>query len=559
MAEGERFEHGSVLGGKTRADWVSSQWKSTANYLLHDPEKAKTSERVAWTHTLNLANDHVRSAVNEMLWTYRAADQLKRLAGGAIGGRELKNPVKHFSLSWAPSDAPTREQTIDAAQHFLRHLGWQEHQAVLVAHRDKNFSHVHVMLNVVNPSDGRALNTAYERARASDWAFQFERNHQQIYCRERLKPLGRRAPSPTRAAWMKWKSSEKEYAAGEQVRVRRAWTAFPPEDRPRYQSAEWWRLKRQQRHARMAYMAEGKAVFKRQRNEVFSEVRDQFRGDWRRYYAAQRQGCGTSHLAEMKADILARQNAVLDQRRDAVCKTLREVRDRDYRLLLDRQKDQRACLSAGLEVAPVLRYAVEIGNVRKFPEKWPAAREKSGQAAAGGQFPRAKQEVCTTRTAARVPRYNCNKRLQVSAGRAHAPARSLNELRGLAQTSLMIGQRECSPRPARNRRRFHHQGSLRLSFVQERGLLLASYAAKIAAAYLTARRNELPAIIAAIRSEQDAALKALNFKMALAVARRRAEINGGRGKSANSPTSSKRPRIRKIRAFVARACRYREP
>src|SRR5208282_5388352 len=29
MAEGERFEHGSVLGGHTRATRVSSQWKST--------------------------------------------------------------------------------------------------------------------------------------------------------------------------------------------------------------------------------------------------------------------------------------------------------------------------------------------------------------------------------------------------------------------------------------------------------------------------------------------------------------------------------------------------
>ena len=534
-------------------------FQSVANYLLHDPDRAKTSERVVWTHTLNLANDHVRSAVNEMFWTYRAADQLKRVAGVAIGGRELKNPVKHFSLSWAPSDAPTREQMIEAAQHFLRHLGWQEHQAVLVAHRDKNFSHVHVMLNVVNPKDGRALNTAYERRRASGWAFQYERDHRQIHCRERLKPLGQRCPSPTRATWMKWKSPEKEYAVGEQFRVNRARATFPPEDRPRHQSAEWWRLKRQQRHARMVFMAEGKAVFKRLRNEVFSEVRDQFRGDWRRYYAARRQGSDTSGLAEMKADILTRQNAVLDQRRDAVCKALREVRDRDYRLLLDRQKDQRACLSGGSAVAPVPRQAVEIGNVRKFPEKWPDSREKSGQPAAGEQFSRAKQEVCTTRTAAGVPRHNSNQRLRVSAGRAHPPARSLNELRGLARTSLMIGQRECSPRPARNRRRFHHQGSLRLSFVQERGILLASYAAKIATAYLTARCNELPAIIAAIRSEQEAALKALNFRMALAVARRRAEVIGGGGKSANSPTSPKRPRKRKFRAFVAPACRYREP
>ncbi|WP_051465624.1 hypothetical protein [Methylosinus sp. LW3] len=36
--EGERVEHGSVLGGKTRAAWVSSQWKSTDiyDYALED-------------------------------------------------------------------------------------------------------------------------------------------------------------------------------------------------------------------------------------------------------------------------------------------------------------------------------------------------------------------------------------------------------------------------------------------------------------------------------------------------------------------------------------------
>ena len=33
MAEGQRFEHGSVLGGKAGAAWVSSQWKSTDGLL----------------------------------------------------------------------------------------------------------------------------------------------------------------------------------------------------------------------------------------------------------------------------------------------------------------------------------------------------------------------------------------------------------------------------------------------------------------------------------------------------------------------------------------------
>src|ERR1700733_14362961 len=32
-AKGVRFQHGSVLGGKTRAAWVSSQWKSTGSHI----------------------------------------------------------------------------------------------------------------------------------------------------------------------------------------------------------------------------------------------------------------------------------------------------------------------------------------------------------------------------------------------------------------------------------------------------------------------------------------------------------------------------------------------
>ena len=67
-------------------------FKGLAAYLTHDPDKAKTAERVAWTHTLNLANDHIPSAVDEMLWSYRAADQLKRQAGVAAGGRRLEYP-----------------------------------------------------------------------------------------------------------------------------------------------------------------------------------------------------------------------------------------------------------------------------------------------------------------------------------------------------------------------------------------------------------------------------------------------------------------------------------
>src|ERR1700754_1422052 len=104
-------------------------FKSLALYLLHDPAKAKTSERVGWTHTLNMAADSPSLAVDEMLWTLRAAEDLKRQAGVRAGGRHLKNPVKHFALNWHRSETPTREHMIATVESFLGHMGWKDHQA----------------------------------------------------------------------------------------------------------------------------------------------------------------------------------------------------------------------------------------------------------------------------------------------------------------------------------------------------------------------------------------------------------------------------------------------
>lgn len=59
---------------------AGKSFKGLSAYLTHDPN-ADTDERVAWTHTLNCANDHVPSAVDEMVWTARDAELLKQEAG----------------------------------------------------------------------------------------------------------------------------------------------------------------------------------------------------------------------------------------------------------------------------------------------------------------------------------------------------------------------------------------------------------------------------------------------------------------------------------------------
>src|SRR2546423_8135619 len=137
---------------------AGKSFKGVARYLTHDPEKAQTAARVDWTHTLNLAHDDIPSAVDEMLWTYRAADMLKRQAGVAAGGRRLDSPAKHLSLNWHPSEHPIKEHIIETVRDFLKHMGWHEHQAVLVGHNDRH-PHVHVLVNAVHPETGRALDT----------------------------------------------------------------------------------------------------------------------------------------------------------------------------------------------------------------------------------------------------------------------------------------------------------------------------------------------------------------------------------------------------------------
>jgi hypothetical protein len=124
-------------------------FKGVLLYLAHDPGHAASSERVAWTHTLNHAHDDIAAAMHEMHTTVLNAPLLKAEQG--IGGRQTERPVKHFSLNWHPSERPDKEEMIGAVRSFLQHMGWEEHQAILIAHDDKPYRHVHVVLNVRRP------------------------------------------------------------------------------------------------------------------------------------------------------------------------------------------------------------------------------------------------------------------------------------------------------------------------------------------------------------------------------------------------------------------------
>jgi hypothetical protein len=324
---------------------AGKSFKGLGRYLAHDADKAPTSNRVEWTHTLNLANNEVPEAINEMLWTYRAADQLKRAAGIRPGNHPLKNPVKHFSLGWDRSDPQTREHMIDTAKAYLDHMGWADHQAVIFCHNDRH-PHVHVMLNAVHPETGRALDDGHEWRRSQSFALRYEREQGKIFCGQRLLPEDQREPAPTREAWMKMKEAERQFAHAEAGRMVRAPDYFERGDQPRWQAKEWELLRNYQKDQRIEFFAEGKELFREKRNEVFREVREEFRPEWRAYFQARREGTEADRLSEMKADILARQNAELERRRDEACASLLKHRENEYSQLKLRQKEERAELTA---------------------------------------------------------------------------------------------------------------------------------------------------------------------------------------------------------------------
>lgn len=320
-------------------------FKGLAMYLGHDPH-AETAERVAWTHTLNCAFDDVASAVHEMLTTYEDADLLKAEAGVRGGGRSMERPVKHLSLNFHPSETPTREQMIAAAQSFLTHMKWQEHQAVIFCHDDKDHHHVHIMLNRVHPVTGLALDERYEHRRAQVWARTYERELGQDFCKERDKPAGKRKGSVPRPAWMRMKEDTERELAAERIRA-----DFDPsylareENRRVVERHERQILHDLLKEQRLAFFAEGKRVYGELNRAVYDEVRVEHRAEWSEYYAAKRAGLDHFTLAQVRADLVARQTAVYEERREAAAAELRAARDREYGLLKEEQAQQRADLA----------------------------------------------------------------------------------------------------------------------------------------------------------------------------------------------------------------------
>lgn len=162
-------------------------FKGAGLYYLHDKGE-KTSERVAWTHTVNLPTEDPQKAINWMAYTAYHAGKIKQEAGiKNTGKKSTAGPVYSYSLAWSPEQQPTQDDMLTSVLETLQILKLQDHQALIVAHNETAHPHVHVICNLVSPRDGRIKAPAYDHLSLSAWAENKEKEDGKIYCEERVE------------------------------------------------------------------------------------------------------------------------------------------------------------------------------------------------------------------------------------------------------------------------------------------------------------------------------------------------------------------------------------
>ena len=395
-----------------RFESSGTSFVGAGRYYLHDKAadrslpkhlKPSTDERVWFTDTRNCLSMKPEEALIEM---WRTADDqalLKAQAGVRASGRRCDEPVKTMSLAWHKDDAPSPEHMMATADSFLKHMGWTEHQAVLIGHSDTEHRHVHIILNRVHPEHGRTLNDFRDQVRAQQWAHAYEKEHGKIWCenrepnaelrRERAEDhakvrAGEMTPEHRAAAEVARKTPANQHLPHNVILMARPQEKlFKSEEQRREEADKLERdlLKAEQRAEREAWFKNGAKLFKATRHAVYDEVRAEFRPEWRSLYkehaaarkeaeAASKSGISRAHhyarngqWAEARAaykdrhhivnavnttftarlkDLKDQQKTTLKDRQDAAITALREARDPAYKLLLARQYAERAALRA---------------------------------------------------------------------------------------------------------------------------------------------------------------------------------------------------------------------
>ena len=161
-------------------------FKGCASYLLRG-SNGRDTDRVSFTATRNLLTENPDIAWRCMVATAKDRDRLKQQAGVKNTGRQSNKHVGHLVLSFHPDETGEvdRALLLEAADGALAALGAERHQALIVAHDDRDHEHLHVLFSRVDPVSGKMLSSSNDQLKLSQWAQAWEEKHG-VYCEQRI-------------------------------------------------------------------------------------------------------------------------------------------------------------------------------------------------------------------------------------------------------------------------------------------------------------------------------------------------------------------------------------
>jgi len=124
---------------------------------------------VAWTWSLNCVHDAPEWVLKEMRYTQLSQRRLKMASGKRMDGRPTEKPLMTIGLAFRPDQRPDKAQMIKAAEAFLDHMGWQDHQVLIIAPEGSERSRMHLVINKVHPETGMTLGEARCRNLSLHW------------------------------------------------------------------------------------------------------------------------------------------------------------------------------------------------------------------------------------------------------------------------------------------------------------------------------------------------------------------------------------------------------
>jgi len=286
-------------------------FKGLAAYLLHDERQAEgetitTAERVGWVQSFNLGGADGEQSWRLMLATANSAGDLKT-AAGIKRGKTPKNVVHHYSLNFNPDDELTPEIIEAAVRESLAVYGMEHHQALAVEHTDKAHSHVHVMVNLIDPENGMSAATpvlgddgkkrsklSNSKRRLSSWAQKFERKNGLTITEGRLANANKRAQGEQVNAKRKPRNVYDREKRERTTDRRRDFTRRQFEDRAKLiqeksarlkdtSAHQWAALKERYQHEKDAIKRSFKPAMRTARALIKEERKD----DWRTLFRKQ--------------------------------------------------------------------------------------------------------------------------------------------------------------------------------------------------------------------------------------------------------------------------------